>query len=246
MPKAEQRREIVLHGIAASPGVAHGTAFLFMHGEVEVPHYAVTKEDQEAEIKRFEEALMETREQIKKIRSDVANNLGENEAAIFDAHVLVLEDQALIDDVIGEVRDTGDNVEQCLHRVSSRYLKFFDQLEDQYLRERASDVRDVTRRLLHNLLGATGSGTAFLGAPRVMVADDLTPSDAASLDRNKILGIATDGGGRSSHAVIMARASEVPAVVGVRGLTSILQEGDSVLLDGFGECGAFRWVLIEE
>ncbi|MFP6888046.1 MAG: phosphoenolpyruvate--protein phosphotransferase, partial [Opitutales bacterium] len=110
---------------------------------------------------------------------------------------------------------------------------FFDQLEDQYLRERASDVRDVTRRLMRNLLGATASGTAFLGEPRVLVTDDLTPSDAVSLDRAKILGIATDGGGRSSHAVIMARASEIPSVVGLRNLTSTLQEGDFVLVDGF-------------
>ena len=233
MPEENQRKELVLHGIAASPGVAHGPAFLFVHGEVEVPKYAVSADSQDAEIKRFEEALLLTRQQIERIRSDVAENLGEEEAAIFDAHVLVLEDQALIDDVVEQIRETGDNVEQCLHRVSVRYLKFFDQLSDQYLRERASDLRDVMRRLLHNLLGATASGTAFLDEPRVLAADDLTPSDAASLDREKILGIATDGGGRTSHAVIMARSSEIPAVVGVRGLTAELRDGDVLLLDGF-------------
>ena len=233
MPEDTQRREIILHGIAASPGVAHGRVFRFLHGEVEVPCYSVPKESQEAEITRFEQALLETREQIQAIRADVAKSLGENEASIFDAHVLVLEDQALIDDVVGEIHKTGDNVERCLHRVSSRYLDFFDGLEDQYLRERASDVRDVTRRLLRNLLGATGSGTAFLDEPRVLVSEDLTPSDTASLDRSKILGIATDSGGRSSHAVIMARAGEIPAVVGLRELTVNLQEGDSVLVDGF-------------
>ena len=233
MPEENQRKELVLHGIAASPGVAHGPAFLFVHGEVEVPKYAVSADSQDAEIKRFEEALLLTRQQIERIRSDVAENLGEEEAAIFDAHVLVLEDQALIDDVVEQIRETGDNVEQCLHRVSLRYLKFFDQLSDQYLRERASDLRDVMRRLLHNLLGATASGTAFLDEPRVLAADDLTPSDAASLDREKILGIATDGGGRTSHAVIMARSSEIPAVVGVRGLTAELRDGDVLLLDGF-------------
>ena len=233
MPEENQRKELVLHGIAASPGVAHGPAFLFVHGEVEVPKYAVSADSQNAEIKRFEEALLLTRQQIERIRSDVAENLGEEEAAIFDAHVLVLEDQALIDDVVEQIRETGDNVEQCLHRVSLRYLKFFDQLSDQYLRERASDLRDVMRRLLHNLLGATASGTAFLDEPRVLAADDLTPSDAASLDREKILGIATDGGGRTSHAVIMARSSEIPAVVGVRGLTAELRDADVLLLDGF-------------
>ena len=233
MPEDTLKREIILHGIAASPGVAHGRVFRFLHGEVEVPCYSVLKESQTVEIIRFEQALLETREQIKAIRADVGKSLGENEASIFDAHVLVLEDQALIDDVVGEVHKTGDNVEQCLHRVSSRYLDFFDGLEDQYLRERASDVRDVTRRLLRNLLGATGSGTAFLDEPRVLVSEDLTPSDTASLDRSKILGIATDSGGRSSHAVIMARAGEIPAVVGLRELTVNLQDGDTVLIDGF-------------
>jgi phosphotransferase system enzyme I (PtsI) len=233
MPEDTQKREIILHGIAASPGVAHGRVFRFLHGEVEVPCYLVPKESQTVEISRFEQALLKTREQIKAIRADVGKSLGENEASIFDAHVLVLEDQALIDDVVGEVHKTGDNVEQCLHRVSSRYLDFFDGLEDQYLRERASDVRDVTRRLLRNLLGATGSGTVFLDEPRVLVSEDLTPSDTASLDRSKILGIATDSGGRSSHAVIMARAGEIPAVVGLRELTVNLQDGDTVLIDGF-------------
>jgi phosphoenolpyruvate-protein phosphotransferase (PTS system enzyme I) len=233
MPENTPRREITLHGIAASPGVAHGLVFRFLHGEVEVPCYSVPEESQTAEISRLEQALLETREQIKAIRADVENSLGESEASIFDAHVLVLEDQALIDDIVGEVHKTGDNVEQCLHRVSSRYLDFFDGLEDQYLRERASDVRDVTRRLLRNLLGATGSGTAFLDEPRVLVSEDLTPSDTASLDRSKILGIATDSGGRSSHAVIMARAGEIPAVVGLRELTVNLQDGDTVLVDGF-------------
>jgi len=233
MPEDTQRREIILHGIAASPGVAHGRVFRFLHGEVEVPCYSVPKEIQKAEITRFEQALLETREQIQAIRADVGKSLGESEASIFDAHVLVLEDQALIDDIVGEVHQTGDNIEQCLHRVSSRYLDFFDGLEDQYLRERASDVRDVTRRLLRNLLGATGSGTVFLDEPRVLVSEDLTPSDTASLDRSKILGIATDSGGRSSHAVIMARAGEIPAVVGLREMTVNLQDGDTVLVDGF-------------
>lgn len=233
MPEEPHRREVVLHGIAASPGVAHGRVFRFLHDEVEVPRYEVEQEDWDAEVTRFEEALLETRSQVQAIRADVAKSLGEEEAAIFDAHVLVLEDKALIDDVVRLVRETGENVEHCLHAVTSRYVERFEALDDEYLRERAVDVRDLGRRLLRNLLGATGSGTKFLDEPRVLVADDLTPSDAASLDRSKILGIATDGGGRTSHAVIMARATEVPAVVGLRGLASTLEEGDSVLLDGF-------------
>ena len=225
--------ESILYGIPASPGVSHGQVFRFLHRDVEVLSYDVQEDDQDAEIARFEEALLETKDQISKIRDDVARNLGEDEAAIFDAHILVLEDKALIDDVVSEVRTSGDNVEQCLHRVTQRYIDYFSQLEDEYLRERASDLKDISRRLLGNLVGATAAGTAFLEGPRILVSEDLSPSDTASLDRSKILGIATDTGGRTSHAVIMARSSGVPAVVGLRGLSGMLNDGDALLIDGF-------------
>tara|TARA_B100001093_G_scaffold150812_1_gene143543 strand:+ start:7280 stop:9055 length:1776 start_codon:yes stop_codon:yes gene_type:complete len=231
--KNSKGKEILLYGIPASPGISHGPVFRFLHGEVEVVQYEVGEDDHDSEIERFLEALKETENQIKQVRKDVAKNLGEREAAIFDAHLLVLEDKALIDDVVNEIKKSGDNVEQCVYRVTQKYLDFFNQLEDEYLRERAADLKDITRRLLMNLVGATAAGTAFLGEPRILVSEDLSPSDTASLDRSKILGIATDTGGRTSHAVIMARASSVPAVVGLRGLTEKLEEGDHLLIDGF-------------
>jgi phosphotransferase system enzyme I (PtsI) len=226
-------KETLLYGIAASPGVSHGQVFRFLHGEVEVPRYEVQEADQDAEIARFQDALSLTKRQITKIKDDVAKNLGEKEAAIFDAHLMVLEDKAVIDDVVSEVRKSEDNVEQCLHRVTQRYVDYFSQLEDEYLRERSSDLKDIAKRLLGNLVGATAAGTAFLEEPRILVSEDLSPSDTASLDRSKILGIATDAGGRTSHAVIMARSSGVPAVVGLRGLTERLSDGDTLLIDGF-------------
>ncbi len=225
--------ETLLYGIAASPGVSHGQVFRFLHGEVEVPRYEVQEADQDAEIARFEDALSLTKRQITKIKDDVAKNLGEKEAAIFDAHLMVLEDKAVIDDVVSEVRKSGDNVEQCLYRVTQRFVDYLSQLEDEYLRERSSDLKDIVKRLLGNLVGATAAGTAFLEEPRILVSEDLSPSDTASLDRSKILGLATDSGGRTSHAVIMARASGVPAVVGLRRLTEQLSEGDNLLIDGF-------------
>ena len=164
--------EITLFGIPASPGVAHGQVFRFLHEEVEVLNYEVKKEDQPKEIVRFKEALSITSEQIKEVRDGVAKNLGEKEAGIFDAHLMVLEDKALIDDVEKEIRSTGDNVEQCLHRVSQRYYDYFNQLDDVYLRERASDLKDISRRLIRNLIGVTAAGTAFLEDPRVLVSED--------------------------------------------------------------------------
>ena len=223
----------MLFGIPASPGIAHGPVFRFLHNEVRVATYEVSESDQEEEINRFLEALEMTKSEIRTIRKDVAKNLGEKEAGIFDAHMLVLEDRALIEDVKKEVRESGENVEKCVHRVTEKYLAFFDQLEDKYLRERAVDLRDISRRLQRCLSGTTASGTAFLVVPKVLVSEDLTPSDTAALDRSKILGIATDLGGQTSHSVIMARASGVPAVVGLRGLTDKLSEGDELLIDGF-------------
>ena len=223
----------MLFGIPASPGIAHGPVFRFLHDEVRVATYEVSESDQEEEINRFLEALEMTKSEIRTIREDVAKNLGEKEAGIFDAHMLVLEDRALIEDVKKEVRESGENVEKCVHRVTEKYLAFFDQLEDKYLRERAVDLRDISRRLQRCLSGTTASGTAFLDVPKVLVSEDLTPSDTAALDRSKILGIATDLGGQTSHSVIMARASGVPAVVGLRGLTDKLSEGDELLIDGF-------------
>jgi phosphotransferase system enzyme I (PtsI) len=231
--KSSSKEEITLFGIPASPGVSHGQVFRFLHEEVEVLNYEVKEEDHPLEIARFKEALSITSDQIKEVREGVAKNLGEKEAGIFDAHLMVLEDKALIDDVEKEIRSTGDNVEQCLYRVTQRYYEYFNQLEDEYLRERASDLKDISRRLIRNLIGATAAGTAFLEDPRVLVSEDLTPSDTASLDRSKILAIATETGGQTSHAVIMARASGVPAVVGVRSLTEGLAEGDTLLVDGF-------------
>ena len=230
---SSESKEVVLYGIPASPGVSKGQVFRFLHNKVEVPRYEVSKDDQDSEIERFKEAIRETHGQITQIRESVAKNLGDKEASIFDAHLLVLEDKALIEDVESEIIKTGDNVEQCLHRVTQRYFDYFNQLEDKYLRERGADLQDISGRLLRNLVGATGAGTAFFEEPRILVSEDLTPSDTASLDRCKLLGIATDSGGQTSHAVIMARASGVPAVVGLRELTEKLSEGDHLLIDGF-------------
>lgn len=232
-PDTDLAAETIFHGIPASPGVAHGRVFKFSHGEVEIPSYDVPLESVDAEVQRFDEALLETRAQIREIRNEVAENLGADEARIFDAHILVLEDQAFINDVVSEIRESEVNVERCVHRVSRRYLDIFANLEDGYLKERATDIDDVTGRLLRNLLGLTGSGTAFLDEARILVSDDLTPSDSAGLDTSKVLGIATDSGGRTSHAVIMARANAIPAVVGLQNLVDSLKNGDDLLLDGF-------------
>ena len=231
--KTEEKTEHIFYGLPASPGVVHGPVFRFLHNDVEVLKYQVEESDHDSEIERFHEALKITRNQIQEIREDVARNLSEKEASIFDAHLLVLEDNALIDDVEKEIKESGENVEQCVDRVTRKYMDFFNKLEDEYLRERSSDLNDISKRLLRNLVGETAAGTAFLDEPKILISEDLSPSDTASLDRSKLLGIATDSGGMTSHAVIMARASGVPAVVGLGGIAENIQVGDYLLLDGF-------------
>jgi phosphotransferase system enzyme I (PtsI) len=232
-PADSSNEEYTLQGIAASPGVAHGKALLYLQQELEIPAYSVEESNVEEELSRFEGAIIETRKQINAIRDQIARSLGEAEAQIFDAHLLVLEDRALLEEVIHTLRTERKNIEYCYHKTADRYIEFFNSMEDAYLKERVADIRDVSRRLLRNLLGLRRADLSTLSENRVLVAEELTPSDTAELDRNQLLAIATDGGSRTSHAVIMARAIRIPAVVGLREATRSVPEDAEILVDGY-------------
>lgn len=225
--------ETIVHGIAASHGIAYGPIFLYIQSDVEIPSYSVDADKRIEEIARFEHGLLITRQQIQKIQDEVEKNLGADEARIFDAHLLVLEDQALISETIREFETTSKNIETCFNKVSQRYIKAFDEIDDEYLRERAGDIRDVTQRVLQNLLGQAGQNLSRLADKRIVLANDITPSDAASIDRSQAIAIVTDSGSKTSHAVIVARSMKVPAVVGVRDLSKRLKAGDWILVDGY-------------
>lgn len=228
-----KKNEIVVQGISASQGIAYGPVFVYLQSDVEVPSYVVDPAKRMEEIARFEQALLLTRQQISKIQGEVEKNLGPDEARIFDAHLMVLEDQALIGETIREFESTSRNIETCFNQVSARYIKAFDQIDDEYLRERAGDLRDVAQRVLHNLLGQSANSLSKLADKRIIVANDITPSDSASIDRSQALAIVTDTGSKTSHAVIVARSMRIPAVVGVRNLTSKIQDGDWAVVDGY-------------
>ena len=229
MEGATARPETVLRCIAAAPGVAYGPAYLLLEGMVKVSKHAI--EDVKAEQVRLDAALETTRRQISELRDEVAGRLGDAEAEIFDAHLLVLEDAALVGEVMAMVKSQKLNIEHCFSTVADRYIEIFANLDDDYLRERASDIRDVTGRILDNLLGVT-SRARKAGEPSIIVAGDLTPSDTASLPVGEVLAIATESGNRTSHSAIMARALEVPAVVGVHGLMDLVSAGDTIVVDG--------------
>jgi phosphoenolpyruvate-protein phosphotransferase (PTS system enzyme I) len=232
MPTPAQK-EITVQGLAASKGIAYGQVFLYLQNELEIPRYTVDPDKRVAEIERFDQALISTRQQIAKIQEQVAKNLSEQEALIFDAHLLVLEDQALIGETIRDFQKLGLNIETCFNDVAQRYIQAFAEIDDEYLRERAADLKDVTKRVLHVLLGQTAGSLTELVDKRIIVARDVSPSEAAGIDRSAALGIVTDGGSRTSHAVIVARSMKIPAVVGVEDLTTRLKDGDWLLVDGY-------------
>jgi phosphotransferase system enzyme I (PtsI) len=228
--------ETTVPGIAASQGIAYGQIFVYVRNDVEVPSYTVEPENRIEEVARFDRALVVTRQQITKIKNEVEKNIGPEEAAIFDAHLMVLEDQALIGETIREFESTGRNIETCFNQVSARYIKAFSEIDDEYLRERAGDLKDVAQRVLQNLLGQAETSLSRLADQRIVIASEITPSDSASMDRTAALGLVTDSGSKTSHAVIVARSMKIPAVVGVRNLTTRVNNGDWAIVDGYDGC----------
>lgn len=229
----KDRSEQVLSGIAASPGIAHGQIYLLAEREIKVPKYSVAEARMAEEETRFDNAIVETRQQIQNIQEEISNSIGEDEARIFDAHLLVLEDQALIGESIREMRTHGCNIENAVWRVGQRYIEAFDQIDDEYLRERASDIRDVMRRLLSNLTGQQLQHLGEIVDNRVLVASDVSPSDSASMDQSNLLAIITDAGSKTSHTVIVARSMGIPAVVGLGDVSARVHSDSVVLVDGY-------------
>jgi len=233
VPEPTSKPEIILEGIAASGGIAHGTALLYLQKELNVPSYDLSPEAIDAEIERFDQAILKTREEITNVRNKVAASLGDGEACIFDAHLMVLEDSALLEEVNSELRATKKNIESCYNTIAQRYISFFRSMEDDYLKERVTDIQDVSRRLLQNLIGMKQSNLGELAAHSIIVSQNITPSDTADIDPSKLLGFITDVGGQTSHAVIMARSMRIPAVVGLHDATQQIQTGDEILVDGY-------------
>jgi phosphotransferase system enzyme I (PtsI) len=226
------KSEITLKGIGVSPGIAVCSVQLISpHVEKAIPR-SISAEEIPREIARFEEALIATHEQIKAIQKQVAQVLGDEHASIFDAHMLVVDDRTFIEDVIRAIKSELVNVEPILQRVANRYADMLAKVEDSYLSERAADIRDVTKRILANLAGESLDRMAQISRTCVVVAHDLSPSDTASIDTALVKAFVTDLGSATSHTAIMARALEVPAVVGLHNITAIASPDDEVLVDG--------------
>lgn len=219
-------------GIPVSPGIIVGKVFLFDRGEESVAARDIKKDDIPEEIAKLENSLIQTRKEILELKDRLSQGMGREHADIFNAQLLVVEDRSLIEEVIKKLESDRKNVEFIFQQVSKKYIKIFSEMEDEYLRERASDIRDVAHRVIHNLLGKQREDLAHLKEEVVVIAYDLSPSDTAMMHKEKVVGFATDIGGRTSHTAIMARSLEIPAVVGLHNLSRKLQAGSTVIIDG--------------
>jgi phosphotransferase system enzyme I (PtsI) len=224
--------ELILQGIGVSPGVAVGEVVVFAQEGAPVFERMIREQDVPLEIARFEEALIKTRHQIAELQRKVSSALGEEHAGIFEAHLLVVDDRYFVEEVIRELHGKHRNVEAVLNHVAGRYIEMLSRVEDDYLRERAADVRDVTRRISTNLAGERMDRMDQLERPCIAVAHDFSPSDTAGMNRNIVHALVADIGSVTSHTAIMARALEVPAVVGLRDISAQISSGETILVDG--------------
>ncbi|QOR85141.1 phosphoenolpyruvate--protein phosphotransferase [Geobacillus stearothermophilus] len=222
--------EKTIHGIAASSGIAIAKAY-----RLETPHLAAEKRtvaDVEAEIARLEAAVAKAKEELEAIKQHALEKLGEDKAAIFAAHLLVLDDPELLNPIKEKIQTERVNAEYALDETALFFISMFEAMDNEYMKERAADIRDVTKRVLAHLLGVTISNPSLISEEVVIIAEDLTPSDTAQLNRQYVKGFATDIGGRTSHSAIMARSLEIPAVVGTKAITAEVKNGDIVIVDG--------------
>ena len=233
MSERVKSAEKVYRGIPVSGGVSRGAIYVLAPSDSCVPHRKISAQEVSVEMERLEKALIQTRQQIVEVQRQVEEAMGAEDASIFDAHLLVLEDQTLLDEVSRNLSTNLVNVEYAFREVAEKYAATLARIDDDYLRERASDLRDVTSRVLNNLLGRSDASLTGMKDPAIVLSHDLSPSATAQLDKNVVLGFATDIGGRTSHTAIMARALQIPAVVGLKDLSTQIEPGTNALLDGY-------------
>ena len=221
----------MLKGIAASDGVAVAKAYLLVQPDLSFSKVSV--DDTDAEAKRLDDALSKSTEELQFIRDKAAQTLGEAEAQVFDAHLMVLSDPEMVGQIKQNISDNKVNAESALTEVTDMYIGMFEAMEDNaYMQERAADIRDVTKRVLAHLLQVTLPNPSMINEEVVVVAHDLTPSDTAQLDRNFVKAFVTDIGGRTSHSAIMARSLEIPAIVGTKEITDKVAANQMLAVNG--------------
>ena len=220
----------LIKGIAASDGVAIAKAYLLVEPDLSFTNEKIT--DTDAEIKKFRNALEASKIELTKIRNNAEKSLGADKAAIFDAHLLVLDDPELIQPIEDKIENEKVNAPEALNEVTTQFITIFESMDNEYMRERASDIRDVSKRVLAHLLGVELPNPSMIDESVVIIGNDLTPSDTAQLNKEFVQGFVTNIGGRTSHSAIMSRSLEIAAVVGTKSITHEVKQGDMVIVDG--------------
>ena len=234
MAEAYPKGELIFKGIPVSGGVCQGKILVLDRVRPTIGRQKVSEANAVDEVNRLERALVQTRHQLLEVQRRVSEGMGAAEGGIFDAHLLVLEDRTLVEEVARIIHDEQVNAEFAFQTVAERYAATLAAIEDEYLRERAGDMRDVTLRVLNNLLGLeVEMDLRHLKEPCIIISHDLSPSNTAQLDKRNVLGFATDVGSRTSHTAIMARSLRIPAAVGLGDVSQKLETGAYALLDGF-------------
>ena len=221
-----------IKGIAVSPGVAIGPVVVLHAEDLVVQKRPILESKIPNEIARFEDALTKTRAELLSIRKQIARDIGRDHSDIFNAHLLILEDRTLIEEVIAKLKNEKVNVEYIFSDVLQKYTVAFSHINDEYLKERTTDIKDVGKRVLANLLGKPRDLLNKIEEPVVLVSHDLSPSETAMMRKDTIMGFATDIGGPTSHTAIMARSLEIPAVVGLEIISKEVFNGDTIIIDG--------------
>ncbi|MFH1784413.1 MAG: phosphoenolpyruvate--protein phosphotransferase [bacterium] len=219
-------------GIAASPGIAIGKAFVLDQEDFPIKKHKIAPEEIETEISRFKDAIKRTEEDLLQMKDKVSSKLGVKHARIFDAYLLILEDPVFVEETIDTIRKNQLNVEYVFSHVLDKIVNVFKAIDDEYLRERSKDIQDLGKRVIRVLIGEGRETLAHLGEKVIVVATDLTPSDTVAMREENVLGFATDRGGKTSHTTIMAQSLEIPAVVALKNITQKVSTGDNIILDG--------------
>ena len=219
-----------IKGIAASDGVAIARAYLLVEPDLSFDNNKVS--DVNAEVEKFQNAINTSKIELTKIRNNAEQNLGADKAAIFDAHLLVLDDPELIQPIEEKINNEQVNAPTALTEVTDQFITIFDSMDNEYMKERAADIRDVRKRVLANLLGVELPNPSMIDESVVIIGNDLTPSDTAQLNKEFVQGFVTNIGGRTSHSAIMSRSLEIPAVVGSKTITDEVNQGGMVIVDG--------------
>ncbi|CEO12906.1 phosphoenolpyruvate-protein phosphotransferase [[Clostridium] sordellii] len=217
-------------GTGASPGIALGNALVIEHSELNIEKRNI--ENIEAEIEKLQSAVETSRIELEKVKERAKVELGEHEAEIFEAHLLVLADPELIDQTISKIKDEKVNADFALNEVKDMFVSIFEAMDNEYMRERAADIKDVTNRVLRHILGVKVVDLSALDEEVILIAHDLTPSDTATMNKKMVLGFLTNIGGRTSHTAIMARTLEIAAIVGLNDATDQIKDGDFIVFNG--------------